>query len=105
MEKLDLAKKWRIVKRQENYCNQLNKWVGKLIMEQPTTVAARSEAWVWGRLPAGIAGSKPGGNMEVCLLWMLCVVRRRADHSSRGVLRSWYVWGWSWSLDEEALAH
>jgi len=33
---------------------------------------------------------KPGGGMDVCLLWVSCVVRsravRRADHSSRGVL-------------------
>jgi len=37
---------------------------------------------LWVRIP-------PGG-MDVCLLWVLCVVRwrflRRADHSSRGVL-------------------
>jgi len=53
-------------------------------------VAARSKAWVYGRSLAGVAGSNPTGGMEVCLLWMLCVVRwrslRLADHLSRGVL-------------------
>ena len=53
-------------------------------------VAARSKAWVCGRSPAEIVGSNPIGGIDVCLLWVLCVVRyrslRRADHSSRGVL-------------------
>jgi hypothetical protein len=56
----------------------------------PITVAARSKSWVCGRSLPGIAGSNPTGVINVCLLWMLCVVRwrslRRADHSSRGVL-------------------
>jgi hypothetical protein len=29
--------------------------------------AARSEAWVYGRSLAGIAGSNPAGGMDVCL--------------------------------------
>ena len=53
-------------------------------------VDARSKAWVYGRSFAGIAGSNPAGGMDVCLLWVLCLVRwrymRRADHSSRGAL-------------------
>jgi hypothetical protein len=40
--------------------------------------------------PAEIVGSNLTGVMDICLLWVLCVVRkrslRRADHSSRGVL-------------------
>jgi hypothetical protein len=52
--------------------------------------SARSEAWVCGRSLVGTAGSNPTGGMDVCLLWVLCVVRwrslRRDDHSSRGVL-------------------
>ena len=40
-------------------------------------------------ISAGV-GSNPTGGMDICLLWMSCVVRqrslRRADHSSRGVL-------------------
>jgi hypothetical protein len=35
----------------------------------------RSKAWVFGRFLAGIAGSNPTGGMDVCLLWVLCVVR------------------------------
>ena len=39
---------------------------------------------------AEILGSNPIGGMDICLLWVSCVVRerslRRADHSSRGVL-------------------
>jgi hypothetical protein len=55
-------------------------------------VAARSKAWVWGRSHAGIVGSNASEFIDVCLLWLLCVVRLcslcRADHSSRGVLSS-----------------
>jgi hypothetical protein len=32
-------------------------------------------AWVCGRSLAGIAGSNPAGGIDVCLLWVLCVVR------------------------------
>jgi len=38
-------------------------------------VAARTKAWVYGRSPAEIVGSNPTGGMDVCLLWLLCVVR------------------------------
>ena len=41
----------------------------------PVTVAARSKALVYGRSPAEIVGSIPAGGMDVCLLWVLCVVR------------------------------
>ena len=56
-------------------------------------VYARSTAWASGGLSlAGIMGSNPTGALHVCLLWGLCVVRkkylRRADLSSRGVLPS-----------------
>jgi hypothetical protein len=50
------------------------------------------KAWVCSRSLAGIVCSNPTGGMDVCLLWMLCVVRqrslRRTDHSSRGILPS-----------------
>ena len=56
----------------------------------PVPVAARSKALVYGRSPAAIVGSNPNRGMEVCLLWVLCVVRyrslRRTDHSFREVL-------------------
>jgi len=38
-------------------------------------VSARSKASVCGHSLAGIAGSNPTGGMDVCLLWVLCVVR------------------------------
>jgi len=40
-----------------------------------TTGAARSKAWVYGRSLAGIAGSNAAGAVDICLLWVLCVVR------------------------------
>jgi len=45
---------------------------------------ALSKAWVSGRSIAGIVVSNPAGGMDVCLLRVSCVVRkrslRRADH-------------------------
>jgi hypothetical protein len=41
----------------------------------PIPVAARSEAWIRGRVLAGIAGSIPTGVMDVCLFSVLCAVR------------------------------
>jgi hypothetical protein len=41
----------------------------------PVAVAACSKAKVCGRSPAEIVGSNPTGVMDVCLLWVLCVVR------------------------------
>ena len=59
---------------------------------RPISVAAPSKTWVFGRLLAGIAGSNPAGSTDGCLLWVLCVIKygflRRADLSSRGVLRT-----------------
>jgi len=56
----------------------------------PVPMAARSKAYVSGRLPGEIVSSNPTEGMDICLLWVLCVVRLRslwqADHSSRGVL-------------------
>ena len=40
-------------------------------------MAARSKAWVCGRLPAEIVGSNPTGGMDVCLLSVLCVLSGR----------------------------
>jgi len=44
---------------------------------QPIPGDARSKAWVCSRSLAGTAGPKPTGGMDVCLLWVLCVVRKR----------------------------
>jgi hypothetical protein len=58
--------------------------------ESPISVAALSKGWVCGRLLAKIAGSNRAGGLDICRLWVLCVVRyvslKRADHSSGGVL-------------------
>ena len=73
-------------------------------------MAALSKAWICSHSLAGIVGSNPTGGMGVCLLWVLCIVRkrslRRADHSSGGVLPT-VVRGCVWSrnlVNEEALA-
>jgi hypothetical protein len=49
-------------------------WRSKLIIT-PIPVAALCQAWVGGRSPAGIAGSNHAAAMDICLLWVLCVVR------------------------------
>ena len=41
----------------------------------PVPVAARSKAKFYGRSPPEIVGSNPTGGMDVCLLWLLFVVR------------------------------
>ena len=41
----------------------------------PAPLAARSKTWVFGRSPAEIVDSNPAGGMDVCLFWVLCVVR------------------------------
>jgi len=54
--------------------------------------AEQSKAWVGRGYIIGIAGSNPAGVMDICLLWVLYVVRwryiRRANHSFGGVLPS-----------------
>jgi hypothetical protein len=58
----------------------------------PFAVAAQFKAKDCDSSLAGNAGSNLAGALDVCLLWALCVVRlrsrRRADHSSGGVLPS-----------------
>jgi len=41
-------------------------------------VTSRSKAWVYDRSLAGIAGSNSAEGMDVCLLWVLCVVHVQA---------------------------
>jgi len=56
----------------------------------PIPVTARSKALVCGRSPFKTEGSNSSGGMEVCLLWVVCIVRQRSlwrtGQSSRGVL-------------------
>ena len=40
----------------------------------PIPVVARSKVWVGGRLLAGISGSNPARDVDICPLWVLCVV-------------------------------
>jgi hypothetical protein len=55
-------------------------------------VAALSKVWVCSRLLDETVGSNPAGSMNVCLVWVLCIVKkrslRRAGYSSIGVLPS-----------------
>ena len=41
----------------------------------PVPVTVRSKALVCSHSPVEIVGSNPTGGMDVCLLWVLCVVR------------------------------
>jgi len=45
-----------------------------LTSNQPIPAAVRFKAWVCGHSRAGIAVSNPAGDIDVCLVWMLCVV-------------------------------
>jgi len=46
--------------------------------ERLIPVAAQTKVWFCGRLLSEIAGSNPAGGMNVCLLWVLCIVRQRS---------------------------
>jgi hypothetical protein len=50
----------------------MNFYVADVPMHQPILVAVRSKAWVCGRLLPGIAGSNPTGDMDVCLVSVVC---------------------------------
>jgi len=72
-------------------------------------VVVRSKAWISCRLTSEIADSNPTGGMDVCLLWVSCVVRKkslqRADQPYIGVLPT-VMRRWVWSRNvrnEEAL--
>ena len=41
---------------------------------KPDSGGRASKAWVIGSSLAEIAGSNPARSMDVCLLWLLCVV-------------------------------
>jgi hypothetical protein len=68
----------------------------------PIPVAARSKLWVCGRSLAGIKGSNSAGGMNVCLLWVLCVVLVAVSASDWSLVqRSPTEWGVS-GCDHEA---
>ena len=62
-----LPHKWTLRLRYESEQGNVAAW--------PIPVAARSKACVCGRSRAGIVGSNPAWSIDVCLLWMSCVVR------------------------------
>jgi hypothetical protein len=61
-------------------------------MLTPIPVVSKSKPWVYSRSLTATGVSNPTGGMDVCFLWVLCVVRYRslqlADHLPRGVLPS-----------------
>jgi uncharacterized membrane protein len=42
--------------------------IGNYLPKEPIPVAVRSKAWVCGCSIAGLVGSNPAGEMDVCLL-------------------------------------
>ena len=71
-------------------------------------VAVRFKAWVYCRSLGGTEGSIPTEGMDVCLVWVLCVVRDICvgliTHAEE-FYRVGCVRVWSWSLDNEAVPH
>jgi hypothetical protein len=65
------------------------------MLRLPIPVAALSTEWVCSSWLGGIAGTNPAGGMDVSLLSVGCVVRKRslqrADHLSREAYRVFYV--------------
>jgi hypothetical protein len=79
-----------IIKLPLNLTCEININNGSTICPMVISVAAPSKAWVCGHSLAWIAISNPAGGMDICLLRVLYMVRKksplRADHSPRGVL-------------------
>ena len=68
-----------LILRQQNvhldpFPNPWQKYV-KINVRKPVPVAEWCKEWVCGRSSAEIVGSNPIGVMNICLLWVLCVVR------------------------------
>jgi hypothetical protein len=60
------------------WCGVLWVSVFKLLFVIKPIVTARSKAWVCSRSYDGNAGSNPAGDMNICLLRVLCVARYRS---------------------------
>ena len=62
----------------------------KLWINKPIPVGRAVREWICAFSLPGIAGSNPAEGSDICLLWIVFVVRyrslQRADSSSRGVL-------------------
>ena len=77
--------------------------VMKLHLNNPL-LAVRSKTGVCRRSFTGIVGSNSSRGMDVCLLWVLCIVRLITCPEES--YRVWCVWVWSWRLgNEEARTH
>ena len=68
-----------------NLCTETKCILLDIILQLLIPVAAWSKAQVCSRTPAENVGMNPTRSMDFCLLWVLCVSLRQADHSSRGV--------------------
>ena len=53
----------------------------------PIPVAARSMAWAYCHLPAGIAGSNPAVGRDICLLRVLCVLKVEVSETGRSLVQ------------------
>jgi hypothetical protein len=60
----------------------------------PIPLAALPKAWVCGRSLAGIVDSNPTGGMDVCLLWVLCMLSGRClcDNLITHPGESYWLW-------------
>ena len=60
--------------------------------QMTVAVSAQRKVWACGRSLAAIAVSNPTNSTDICLLWVLCIVRYssmwRSDHSSARFLPS-----------------
>jgi len=59
---------------------------------RPIPVAMWTKAWVYGCLLAVIAGSNTTSGMDVCPLWVSCVVRSFCDGPITCPEESFRVW-------------
>jgi hypothetical protein len=79
---------WNIATYLPNHITELNRYkyndigISTLILyfislasTMQTPVATQSNVWDYGHLLAGIVRLNPAAGMDVCLLWVLCVVR------------------------------
>jgi hypothetical protein len=65
-----------VTKNTKVHALKLIKIIPSIVLDaKPIPVDARSKAWVCGRSLSGIVGSNPNGDMDICLLCALCVVR------------------------------
>jgi hypothetical protein len=58
-----------------NLTLQNHEFFPRSVITVPVPVAAPSKAYLCGPSPAEIVSSNPIGGMDICLLWLLCVVR------------------------------